>query len=340
MGPPSSIGSLSVRIIRRIVSLCEQRGYDGRRLCQLAGIDPASLEEGELRVPYALVERLGLLAIEITHDRDFGLHLAESLRDTQSYDVGLLFLMANPTLGAALEAFVQTQHYWGDGQRAWLVPEPECVSVRHTLAGTTGDYARHAAECALAEISIGASILVGSAVAPLRVRFRHPPPLSSREHLRIFGVLPEFDQGVDELSFHRETLSLGLKSASDDFFAIFQSQVARSLAQEARGASTAADVRTAARATLARGGPALSDVARILRTSPRTLQRRLQDEGTSFFEVLEALRKEMAHEYLRRRLPVAEVAALLGYGDATAFCHAFRRWTGRPPLDTRSGPSA
>jgi AraC-like DNA-binding protein len=58
----------------------------------------------------------------------------------------------------------------------------------------------------------------------------------------------------------------------------------------------------------------------------------LRDEGTSFAEVVDALRREMAVAYLDRGIPIAEVASLLGYADTTAFHHAFRRWTGSSPL--------
>jgi AraC-like DNA-binding protein len=61
------------------------------------------------------------------------------------------------------------------------------------------------------------------------------------------------------------------------------------------------------------------------------LQRRLTAEGTSFAEILDLLRQELAFAYLDRKLPVAEVASLLGYADATAFHHAFKRWTKSSP---------
>jgi AraC-like DNA-binding protein len=91
------------------------------------------------------------------------------------------------------------------------------------------------------------------------------------------------------------------------------------------------DVRAAARAALASGDCTLSSAARALGTSTRTLQRRLEREGTSFGAIVEALRRELATAYLDRGLPIPEVASLLGYADTTAFHHAYRRWTGTSP---------
>jgi AraC-like DNA-binding protein len=82
--------------------------------------------------------------------------------------------------------------------------------------------------------------------------------------------------------------------------------------------------------------PGVTMIAAKLRMSERTLQRRLQGEGTTFAEVLSDLRRDRALHYLRdRRLTICEVAFLLGFLDTTAFHRAFKRWTGRTPAEYR-----
>lgn len=81
----------------------------------------------------------------------------------------------------------------------------------------------------------------------------------------------------------------------------------------------------------------LERVARDLRLSARTLQRKLGELGASFHELLEQVRKERAHAYLADTdAPVDDIAARLGYGDPANFRRAFRRWTGMPPTDFRA----
>ena len=78
--------------------------------------------------------------------------------------------------------------------------------------------------------------------------------------------------------------------------------------------------------------PSLSDLARELHTSPRSLRRRLEEEGTSYRALREEVATTLAVELLTTvSLTVAEVASRLGYSDATSFAHAFTRWTGVPP---------
>jgi AraC-like DNA-binding protein len=78
--------------------------------------------------------------------------------------------------------------------------------------------------------------------------------------------------------------------------------------------------------------PTIEELARRLHVSPRTLQRRLQDAGSSFQRVLDEARHQMARHYLSNSvLELNEAAYLLGYGDANSFVRAFRGWEGIPP---------
>jgi AraC-like DNA-binding protein len=84
---------------------------------------------------------------------------------------------------------------------------------------------------------------------------------------------------------------------------------------------------------LAQGGRvSLARVAKSMALSPRTLQSRLDGEGTSCKQILDDVRKELALGYLERDdLSLSEIAFLLGYSEQSAFNHAFKRWTGHSP---------
>ena len=70
--------------------------------------------------------------------------------------------------------------------------------------------------------------------------------------------------------------------------------------------------------------------------SSRTLQRRLQDQGSSFQRVLEEARHQLARHYLNNSvLELNEAAYLLGYEDGNSFVRAFRTWEGIPPARWR-----
>jgi len=95
-------------------------------------------------------------------------------------------------------------------------------------------------------------------------------------------------------------------------------------------------------AALAEDGPTgLPMVACRLRTSPRTLQRRLGVVGLTYGGVLDQVRCQLAEQMLtNRERKIGDIARALGYSDPGHFTRAFRRWTGRTPMDFRRRPRA
>ena len=79
-----------------------------------------------------------------------------------------------------------------------------------------------------------------------------------------------------------------------------------------------------------------SSVARALGMSERTMGRKLAQEGSSFTEILQQLRSEMAVRYVEdASLPISRIAWLLGFEEVSSFSHAFKRWTGKSPRRMR-----
>jgi AraC-like DNA-binding protein len=100
-------------------------------------------------------------------------------------------------------------------------------------------------------------------------------------------------------------------------------------------------VRATIQRKLAGRRPKMLDIARELRISSRTMQRRLQDAGYSFQQVLEEARHQLARHYLNSSLlELNETAYLLGYEDSNSFVRAFRTWEGVPPAQWRGAQRA
>jgi AraC-like DNA-binding protein len=80
------------------------------------------------------------------------------------------------------------------------------------------------------------------------------------------------------------------------------------------------------------GAPSEESIAEALHISPRTLNRRLADQDTSYRELLSEVRRDMAEKYIADpTIPIAEISYLLGFSEVSSFSRAFKRWTGEPP---------
>ncbi len=319
----------------RIGRFVEARGHDAEALYREHGLSREALEARGARVPYALVEALGLRAAEFTGSRDIGLELGLAIAEARGFDAGGLMLMASANVESGLTRAARLQTYWGDGERLTLTRRGDGCALRFEHPHGVRGARRHLDECAMAEIVTGLRVLTGLDVRPERVRFEHPRPDDTTLHERIFGAPLEFEAERTEMLLSHETLALPMRHAHVIYCEIFEREVERALASMPAAQRLSAHVRTIVRAALTAPDTVLARTAAVLRTSTRTLQRRLRAEGTSFGAIVDAVRREMAEESLRSDVPIRDITRRLGYADATTFHRAWKRWTGQSPAESR-----
>jgi AraC-like DNA-binding protein len=325
-------------MLLRVIDFVASRGHDARALCRSVGLHEAALRMPGARVPYELAHRLNTRAVELTRDPHFGLRLAEDVREPrlQGLDTGLLMLMASDTVGTALERMVKYQRFWGDGERSRLVQLPGARALRYHLSAPHAVTQRHSDECALAEVMLGLNALAERPVSARAARFRHAAPSDRSRHAAVFSCPLEFGSAHTELIFDDVALRTPMRHAHAFYAEIFRQQVEHEIAQLPSAVSVTLEVRGIVGALLPSGVCTLASTARALGLSARTLQRRLQGEGSSFDALVDRLRHELSLHYLDQQLPVREITELLGYTDPRAFHYAFKRWTGSTPERLRA----
>jgi AraC-like DNA-binding protein len=172
-------------------------------------------------------------------------------------------------------------------------------------------------------------------VKPLAVEA--PVPLAPADaYTSWFGVAPRRGHRP-ALAFAAADARRPFVTANAGMWRSFEPELQRRLAGLDASASTAERVRASLLELLPSGAASIQAVAARLGASARTLQRRLQDEETSFATVLAETRSELAHHYLgNTALTAAEISFLLGFEDPNSFYRAFRTWTGATPEEARS----
>ncbi|MGN2641242.1 AraC family transcriptional regulator [Nocardia takedensis] len=174
--------------------------------------------------------------------------------------------------------------------------------------------------------------LVGAGARPRRVELAYPAPEPAvrAEIRRLLGVEAHFGAGRYAIGFDAVRIDDPLPLAEPHTAAMAEQQC-RELLERQTGVGVTGQVRTLLLGNPARP-PTGDEVAASLFLTPRTLRRRLIEEGSSYRRILDDVRRGVAEQLLvETRLSVAEVAERLGYAETAAFTHAFRRWTGVPP---------
>lgn len=175
-------------------------------------------------------------------------------------------------------------------------------------------------------------------VRPTRV-IAQAPPTPPAAYEKFLGVPISKGTG-HSVSFSRDDALRPFLSSNDAMWSIFEPALRQRLAELDASATTAERVRATLLEGLPSGKVAMEDITHRLAVSKRTLQRRLEEEGTSYQEVLRSTREALAIHYLERTdVSSAEISFLLGFEEPNSFFRAFNEWTGRTPETVRRDAS-
>jgi AraC-like DNA-binding protein len=316
--------TISAAMVLRLVRLAERRGLDVDRLLDGAALTRIELEAASARVSYVSADRLLELTAAAFGANGLGVELAFS-RSDEAYGAAGLLLVTSATFRQGLSRSLAYQRLWGDGDRFALVELPGALAVQFRHPGRSRLAAAVAAECALCEVLEGLRALVEPDAVPLAVELAHAPLGDAGPLFEQFGVEPRFEQAENRIVFGAELVDRPMRAVRDLLATAIERQAARALAL----LPNRDDVRARVEPLLA-GDPGLSrsldDVAAALRQSPRTLQRKLRREGTSFQALQDEARRRAAEQLEHQGVPFKEITFRLGFQDPSAFLRARRRW--------------
>ena len=333
----SSVATIASGAIQKLISALPDMGIDPAPLLAETGIESSVVADRDARVPIEKLHALWNAILLLRAPQHTALHVAE--RYTPS-DYGLVGFVAmnSATLGEALRHIVRYSGLWMDDPVVHL--EGCVVSVAY--GGHYADSAglRVATESAPAEILNGARVATQQTITPVEVRFAHAAPRDDSAYNKFFGCPVLFAQRDIAMVLRPEDLALPLPKADAQLGAFLRDMANQRASVAHAGEESALDrVRAIVGEELQQGVPSFEIVARRLAMSDRTLRRRLEQNGTSFRALVDETRAGLARRYVRdKRLPLSEVAFMLGFSEPSAFHRAFKRWTDTTPSIWRSRP--
>jgi len=309
--------------------LAQRKGLDPSALLSSAGLPDSILEQPDGLIRYANFLRLLQLSAEQSGDSAFGLKLG--LQQGLSVFGPLLYLIRNaPTVGSALQELQQNFHLHMGAAAVELERYGDLVQLSYHIFDSSRQGIVQGVELA---IGVGVQLLTAICGQHWQLQaalFEHSPHAELTTYRRLLGVSPQFNSNANALVFHSRLLDLPLSEADQELQVLIRHHLAT--LDRLTDPELPDYVSALLRNMLDRGRVTVDDVAVYMAMSRRTLQRRLAACGTTFQEVLDRTRKNMALRYLRdSSLQMTQLADLLGYGDLSAFSRAFSRWFGMAP---------
>src|SRR5215469_5795775 len=317
------------------LSYLDRRGIDAEPALFGAGLSRRQLSENDIGVSVASQYRFLELAATEANDHLLGLHVAAGM---DMRVIGILFYLAgsSPTVSKALEHLV---HYSATSNEALVLEifrhEDEVIlTIRHVQQFDEP----HQQFFELLALWFIRTLHTQTNLdfAPLRVTFAHAREAGQREVHRLLRCPVEFAQTVDSWVLPQRIMDLPIVSGDSYLLRILTVHADELLTERHSATSLQSMVADQLISLLPSGEIRAAAVARRLNMSTRSFTRQLANEGTTFGEILERLRRRRATRYLEHnRMSIKQIAWLLGYSEPGAFTHAYKRWTGTTPRRAR-----
>jgi AraC-like DNA-binding protein len=332
-GSPSTV---AIGFVSGILAGISRAGLAPEALLEHAEIATHLLHDRNARIPVARYAALYRLINESLDDEGFALFSRPLHRG--SFEFLCRAALSAATLAEALERIARFLHVVLDDLEVELETSGRAavIVISEEQALPVGPAGRvFAFEWLLRMIHGLAAWLVAHPLPLDEVSFPYPPPQHAADYELVFAPRYTFDAPRLEARFPAEWLALPVRRDEAALTLFLADAPASITTLYRRDRALALRVREHLRAALPQQ-LALPTLARRLFLSPRTLHRRLEDEGTSFRAIKDSLRRELATDWLSKTArPLGRIGADLGYADAAAFYRAFAAWTGSGPRDYR-----
>jgi AraC-like DNA-binding protein len=329
---PSTLATFILPIAKAL----RLQGLDPMELLEEAGIDPAFVINDDRRIPVERMQKLWVLAVQGSGDDAFGLHAAEQIQPATLQGLGLAVL-ASDTIFDALKRLVRFSKALSTGLNLALQERDEFVDMifSYDAADFGEQLSWQAHDFSMGMVLAMCRITLGEYVSPLMIEATRPAPVDPDLFESLLGSRIEFSAQRNCITFVKSDIVDRLITANEVLARVNDEQVEIYLASFLE-VSTSRNVVGKIVAHLQDGPPNQKQIAAALNVSNRTLQRKLKDEGTSFIDLLQDTRMQLAEKYLSQpHRSIVEISYMLGFSEPSTFSRAFKRWTGQAPIDYR-----
>lgn len=319
--------------LARFDEFSQKNRLDHKHMLELAGLPQNLVDNPESLISYQRFEHLMEICAQTSGNPLFGLEYG--LFQGVAIFGPLLYLLKNAkTIGDSLVELASYYHLHSSGALVTVEQHDSTVILSYKPTLDNNNPSRQTIELA---VGVGKQLLqglLGKSWLPKAVYLQHAPGTDSNAYRRLLGVTPEFNSETNGCVFDAAVLKIPLSQADPVLHQLMRQHMEKLDQMPSKELPTY--VQHLISSFLPNGRVTVEQVADYMMLSQRTLQRCLADEGTSFKELLETTRRNMATRYLRESdISLTQLSGMLGYADLVAFSRAFHRWYGKSPRQWR-----
>lgn len=320
---------LRVAVLTKYLQVARQLGLNPQALLHRHGLTPAMLENPDQLIAADTAVALLEDSAQASGCSSFGLRMAEARQMADFGPVSLL-LSHQRTLRDALRTTVQYRHLLNESLALFIEEVGKTVIVREEVVTDQPMPVRQATELALGALFRLCRALLGQRWSPLSVNFAYSAPQDLQPYSRFFGCKLEFGSEFNGFVFASIDLDTP-NPLADPLMASYAERFVESL-PGVSAHSLVLDVRQTIYLLLPMGRATIEQVSQARGVNVRTLQRRLDDEGVTFSDLINEVRRDLVRRYMENpRYSLGRIAELLGYSVPSSFTRWFTTQFGMAP---------
>jgi AraC-like DNA-binding protein len=331
-------GYIHLGVAKEIVPTLRDFGMAPDAVIREAGLDPALFEDGASIIPHAALGRLLTLCVARTQCPHFGLLVGQRATILSLGMVGRL-MQHSDTVGDAIRALVANLSIQNRGAVPSLTLVDDMALFTFSVYQAEAESADQVSDGSLAVTVNAIRALCGADWNPTEVLLPRRAPADASPYRRHFRAPVRFNEESATLVFPSRDLDLRVAGADPMVRALLEERIEHLKGRKAPAFSD--DIRRLLRTQMTSSHCSAEDIAGVLAVHRRTLTRRLKDGGTGYRAISSEIRFEIARQLLGDTMvPLGQIAAALGYSEASAFTRAFQRWAGQTPTAWRKAHGA
>lgn len=319
-------------VIRTIFQTATSFGAAFDTLCKMSQINEDEVGDSEKMVEWEKAALIWVPLLKLTGDPLIGLHTGISTPKMLHGMVGFL-IQSCKDINQALQILSSYGHmvspmvsykYTINGIATLEIEQNKMWLLKHP------EPARQANDFLFASILNTSAALTGKRIVPLRIELAYPRRKIS-EYQDFFGCDILFNQEVNRIIFDKKDITLPILTSDQSMFERFNAMLAEKQALLATNTARG-NLKQILFMQFKGRIPSIDEAASALDMTPRSLQRKLMQERTTFRDVAGEIRKDIAFQLMQNpKIKISEISDILGYSDPTAFRKAFRSWTNTAP---------
>lgn len=324
--PPEQQATVRVGPMMSIPEILREQGCKPGPILGKLGFKPSQFEDPDYELPFILTSRLFARCVETTGCNHFGLLIGMRAKPSSLGIAGFMLSTAHD-VNAALQALTRHLDLHDQGGIVSINTDGDLTSLSYALQLSDVSAVDQIYDQSIAIACKIMRALCGEDWNPTEVLLSRPPPQDPALYKNFFKAPIRFNATESAIVFPTRWLQHKLSNTDPLLFEFLERKAAE--LHQGREKDLVNELHRFVRNTLITHRCSASGVAQHLGIHERTLNRRLQEYGTTFRDEVSKVRYAMAQSFLiNTEASNIEIALALGYTDATTFSHAFKRWSG------------